>query len=113
MSLYFLGNGKRMAKARDKILMKEMGYSEDPNVKGGKRIVSSDKAIAIEFGLNQVKVCIQDESMIHPCDSSKHEPTERYTEKARPYLERLKSVLKPRKVIDIFNKDITDTLGIE
>lgn len=113
MSLYFVGSTVRMAKVKDEILIKKMGYSEDPKVKNGKRIVSSDKVIAIEFGLNQAKVCIQDESLIHPCDLSKPEPTERYTEKARPYLERLKAVLKPRKIVDIFNKDITDTLGIE
>ena len=60
----------------------------------------------IEFHSNQAKVCVKDDSLIHP------DNTQRYTERARPYLEQLKELLQPEKIMDVVQVDLTDTLGI-
>jgi hypothetical protein len=117
MSIYFFGDVKDMTRVRDETLMSKLGYKDTNLVPNRGSIISPDDAIILEFGSDRVKVCINDESMLNliPAKNRKNGAVyiERYTEKARPYLEELKKLLNPRIVLDSFNEDITDTLGIE
>jgi len=112
MSLYFIGDGNRMAQIRDETLIAKLGYI--PSGIRGDRITPScvrspDGMFMIEFHPHQAKVCVKDTSLINPNDPRQ----QRYTEKARPYLEQLRDLLQPDKILDFMSVDITNTLGIE
>ena len=112
MSLYFIGEGNRMAQVRDETLIAKMGYT--PCCRKGDTITpacvrSPDGVFMIEFHPHQAKVCVEDKSLIHPDDPRQ----QRYTGRARPYLEQLRDLLQPDKILDFCSVDITETLGIQ
>lgn len=109
MSLYFIGNGRRMAKVRDKVLISQLNYRDISTDNTRHSVQSPDGVIMIEFHPHQAKVCIQDVSLFCKTDSGQ----ERYNEKARPYIEQLRDLLKPRKILDLFSVDLTSSLGIQ
>ena len=114
MSLYFIGDGKRMAQVRDETLIGKMGYipcsmKEDEITPACVR--SQDGVFMIEFHPHQAKVCVEDGSLICPEDQGP-QGQQRYTETERPYLEQLRDLLQPDKILDVCSVDITKTLGI-
>lgn len=109
MALYFRGDIGSMMSARDEVLLKEAGYRDISKEGDRSAIESLDGAVRLEFDPTLVKVTVQDSSLRRQDTHMQ----QRYTEKARPYLEKLKQLLKPDRITDLFFDDLTTSLGIQ